>query len=380
MRNGVFAYTWDLVGDPLAAERFAELGVDTVTLQAAYHSVRATTAWHPRHRVVHAQHAAAYFSFRPDRWKGMRLRPAAPAWGVHDDDRFGTASAALTGAGLRTEAWIVLTHSSVLGRTAPDLTVCNAFDERFSYALCPARTEVREYALKLIEEVCDQYDVPALVLEACGWLGFEHGSHHEKTDGADLSPCARDLLSICLCTACLPRLSDRGVDVAQLVTDIRTAVDRELQYGVPAGANLIEALGQERAQAVFDHRREVIAGFVRDATDLAAGRELLLMATDDPQVTGPDVGVDYAAVTPDALVVKCWDDDEAAIGRVKAAAARTSVPLIANVTALGERPAELPLLAARLMAAGASGLRIYHAGLASPARRTAIRSTIEEVR
>lgn len=137
VRHGAFAYTWDLVGDPAAAARFADLGIDTVTLQAAYHSVRATTAWHPSHRVVHADHAAAYFRLRPERWRG--LRPLAPTWGVDDEDRFGTASAALAAAGLRTEAWVVLTHSSVLGRSEPSLAVRNAYDEVFSYALCPAQ-------------------------------------------------------------------------------------------------------------------------------------------------------------------------------------------------------------------------------------------------
>jgi hypothetical protein len=380
MRHGAFAYTWDLIGDPDAAARFADLGVDTVTLQAAYHSVRATTAWHPRHRIVHAGHAAAYFRFRADRWHGQRLRPAAPAWGVHDDDRFGTASAALKAAGLRTEAWIVLTHSSLLGRSAPDLTVCNAFGERFSYALCPAQPEVQIYSLKLVQEVCEQYDVPALMLEACGWLGFEHGSHHEKTDGADLSSCARDLLSICLCAACSARLAERNVDLPRLSAVIRTTVDRELQYGVPAGADLSEALGADVAQAVFDHRRDVIGELVRDLAAVAGDRELLLMATDDPQVTGPDVGIEYTAVSPDAFVVKCWDDDETAIRKVKAAVGRTSTPLIANVTALGERPDELPSLTSRLIAAGAAEVRYYHAGLASPARQAAIRAAVQEVR
>ena len=93
VRHGAFAYTWDLVGDPSAAARIAGLGVDTVTLQAAYHSVRATTAWHPAHRVVHADHAAAYFRIRPERWRG--LRPLPPSWGVEDEDPFGTATAAL---------------------------------------------------------------------------------------------------------------------------------------------------------------------------------------------------------------------------------------------------------------------------------------------
>ncbi|MFI5712881.1 hypothetical protein [Kribbella sp. NPDC051620] len=374
VRHGAFAYTWDLVGDPSAAARFADLGIDTVTLQAAYHSVRATTAWHPAHRVVHADHAAAYFRIRPSRWRG--LRPLAPTWGVDDEDRFGTASAALSAAGLRTEAWVVLTHSSVLGRSNPSLAVRNAYDEVFSYALCPAQPAVHDYALTLVQEICEQYDVPALVLEACGWLGFEHASQHEKTSGADLSACARDLLSICLCSACAALLT---LDVPELAVDIRSVVDRELQEGIYAGSNLADALGASRAAEIYRHRQSVITGLVREAAGLAGSGELLLMATDDPQVTGPDVGVDLTGVEAAGFVLKCWDDDEAAIARVKAAAGRTGVPLVANVNALGERPSELPALAARLVAAGASELRYYHAGLASPARQAAIRAAVQEV-
>jgi hypothetical protein len=222
--------------------------------------------------------------------------------------------------------------------------------------------------------------VSALMLEACGWLGFEHASLHEKTAGADLSVCAKDLLSICLCTACAPALADRDVDVVELSRDIRAVVDRELQEGVPAGQNLIEALGYRRAQAVYEHRSGVITRLVEDARGLARGREVSLMATDDPQVTGPDVGVDLTAFSrpPAAYVLKCWDDEEAAIGRMKAAAARTEVPLIANVNALGEGPEDLPALAARLVAAGASELRYYHAGLASLARQAAIREAVAQ--
>jgi hypothetical protein len=375
VRHGAFAYTWDLVGDPSAAARFADLGIDTVTLQAAYHSVRATTAWHPAHRVVHADHAAAYFRIRPERWRG--LRPLAPAWGVDAEDRFGTATAALSAAGLRTEAWVVLTHSSVLGRSAPSLAVRNAYDEVFSYALCPAQPAVHDYALTIVREICEQYDVPALVLEACGWLGFEHASQHEKTSGADLSACARDLLSICLCPACAARLE---LDSAELAADVRSVVDRELQEGIRAGSNLADALGAERADAIYRHRRSVISGLVREAAGLAGTRELLLMATDDPQVTGPDVGVELAGFeAASAFVLKCWDEEEAAIARMKSAAGRTGVPLVANVNALGERPSELPALAARLVAAGASEVRYYHAGLASPARQAAIRAAVQEV-
>jgi hypothetical protein len=379
VRHGAFAYTWDLVGDPAGATRIAELGVGTVTLQAAYHSVRATTAWHPRHRIVHAEHAAAYFRLRPDRWRDLRLQPPVPTWAVDDDDRFGTAFATLTDAGLRTEAWIVLTHASVLGRSAPDLVVRNAYGERFAHALCPAQPDVRAYALRLVEEICDQYDVPALMLEACGWLGFDHLSAHEKTGGADLSPGARDLLSICLCPACSQALQ---LDVNELSADIRRLLDRELQDGVQVADQLVDALGPDRAQALYDHRSGVMSGLARDITAAAGEREILLMATDNPQVTGPDVGIDLAgfASPPSAYTVKCWDDEESAIARLKAASARTKVPLVANVNALGDRPADLRSLTSQLVAAGAQELRYYHAGLASPARRAAIRAAVQEVK
>lgn len=227
-----------------------------------------------------------------------------------------------------------------------------------------------------MQEICEQYDVPALVLEACGWLGFEHASQHEKTSGADLSACARDLLSICLCPACAASLA---LDVGELAADIRAVVDRELQEGTHAGAGLADAIGAERALEIYRHRRSVIGGLVREAGGLADGRDVLLMATDDPQVTGPDVGVELNGVEVAAFVLKCWDDEEAAISRMKAAGTRTGVPLVANVNALGERPSELPGLVARLVAAGASEVRYYHAGLASPARLAAIRAAVQEV-
>ncbi|GAB3938376.1 hypothetical protein GCM10029976_052770 [Kribbella albertanoniae] len=360
MSHGVFAYTWDLVGDPEAAARIAGLGAGTVTLQAAYHSVRGITPWHPAHRVVHAEHAAAYFPLCEDRWPG--LRPLAPSWGVDNPDRFGTAAAALTAAGMAVEAWLVLTHSSAVGSAHPDVTVRNAYGERYPYALCPSHQAVRDYALTIVSEVCSQYDVD-LMLEACGWLGFDHGSHHEKTEGAELSATARRLLSLCFCPACRTAI---GPEADRLARAVRSAVDSELQGSGPA--ELVDAA------ALLAHRTTVIGELVSEAKSLASHRRLLLMATDDPWVTGPDVGVDFQTVTPDAFVLKCWGDTQAAVRQLKAAAERTTIPLIANVTALDTEWNGVT----ELLQAGASGVRYYHAGLASKARLDRIRTAVAE--
>ncbi|MFE6163988.1 hypothetical protein ACFQ7F_34310 [Streptomyces sp. NPDC056486] len=375
--SGAFAYTWDLVGDPGAAERIAALGVGSVVLQAAYHSARAMTPYHPVHRTVHATHSATYFPLDPGPWRGARLRPTAPGWAVDVPDRFGSAATALRGQGLRVEAWLVLTHGTALGEQAPELTVRNAFDERYGYALCPAQPDVASYIRRLVRSFCTRYDtteVPTLMLEACGWLGFEHGSQHEKTAGSDLTRAARDLLSVCLCAACRTGIAAAGADPTELAHAVRRTVDTELRGGARA-RTLHEALGEQAATALLRHRQSVIEQLTRDVAAVAPGRELLLMADGDRQATGPDVGLDLGRFQgrADALVLKCWDDENRSVARVEAAVRATDRPVIANVSVLEEHPARVTGRVARLLEAGAQQIRYYHAGLASPARLQALR-------
>ncbi|MGW4106151.1 hypothetical protein ACWEGV_24300, partial [Streptomyces sp. NPDC004976] len=61
MKASAFVYPWDVNGDPEAPARIAALGTAQVTLASAYHSTRALTPRHPRHRVVTAEHAAVLY-------------------------------------------------------------------------------------------------------------------------------------------------------------------------------------------------------------------------------------------------------------------------------------------------------------------------------
>jgi hypothetical protein len=351
--RGVFCYPWDIVGDPAAAERIAALGVRTVTLAAAYHSVRAITPHHPAHRVVQAHHAAVYFPVRPHAWQDRRLRPVAPSWGVPDPDPFGTAAAALRSAGLEVEAWVVLTHNTRLGLAYPDLSVRNTCGDRYPYALCPAHPEVREYVRTLVGEVAALPELSGLVLEACGWLGVDHGGHHDKT-GTDLSSGERELLSVCVCDACAGVLG---------TTDAATLLD------------------PDHRSLLYAHRARVIEDLLRDVRSVAGGLPITLMATDGLGHTGPDVGVDLAATAPlvDTYLLKCWGAQDEAAAALAAAADRVDVPLLANVNFLdpgNDDPAVLGNRLRRLEQAGADGLRLYHAGLAPAPRLEALRQAI----
>lgn len=363
------AYPWDVVGDPAFADRAAGHGLATVALAAAYHSTRAATPLHPLRQLVDAPWAALYRPVRESVWGGRRLRPLAPAW-MSTPDSFGTAAEAVRAAGLRVSAWVVLTHNTRLGTECPDVAVVSCFGDRFPYALCPAWAEVREYAATLAAEAADGAD--EVSLEACGQLGITHLAHHEKTDGA-WTPAAQRWLSVCCCAACQGLWSDRGLDPVEVVATLRSAVlaeaeGREGREGAVPFADELLAVRQRSTDLL---RAEVLAGLSVPVT---------LHAHPDPWVTGASPGLTpTAAAEVTALVVPAWPVEPATV-EVVTAAVTTGRPVDAYVTVLPPATDDVPAHAARLVEAGATGLAIYHLGLAPSWRQGIVGGLCEAAR
>ncbi|GAA4926564.1 hypothetical protein GCM10023224_01700 [Streptomonospora halophila] len=381
--NTVYAYPWDVVGDPGAPDRLAGLGAGSVAVAASYHTARAATPRHPGHRFVHARHAACYVPVTPDAWQGSRLVPGRPDW-VAGDDSFAAARTALRAAGLAVPAWVVLTHNSLLGAAHPDLTVRNAFGEHYEYALCPASAEVRDYCARLVAEVVALGEPDGLILEACGPLGVRHGGHHEKTEGAEYTPVQLDLLSLCCCAACDRRYRDAGVDPADLVRRVRAGVD-----AAEPPPSVEEALGPLAAPV-----RRVRTGLAAELRSLLLGRarelrpgiRVAVHASADAWATGPfaTVADDPGGPAADCLVGTCWTPDEEAAAGLAGLAAQArpaDADVGAYVLALPPRPADPADLERRLdlyADAGATEFHVYHGGLASARRLAQIRRALAE--
>lgn len=372
--NTVYAYPWDVVGDPAAPDRLAGLSADAVAVAASYHTTRAATPHHPDHRMVAARTAACYVPVRPSVWKDSRLVPAEPDW-VTGSDPFGAARDALRGADLAVHAWVVLTHNSLLGAAHPDLTVRNAFGDRYSYALCPAAPDVAAYCELLVDEVMTQGEPDGLVLEACGPLGARHGGHHEKTDGADWTATQLDLLSLCFCAACRERYHARGLDATELAARVRAAVD-----AADPPASVEVALGP-LAAPVRELRVDIAASLagrlVRRAREKRPDIRIATHAAADPWSTGPFATVAGGVPEVDCVVGTCWGSPEAAEAGLAAlrGLAPPDVDIGAYVLALPPQPADpadLGALLDRLAAAGANEFHLYHGGLASTPRLAAI--------
>ncbi|MBP2330934.1 hypothetical protein JOF56_011319 [Kibdelosporangium banguiense] len=366
MKTVAHVYPWDVVGDPAAAQRYAELGVDAVALAASYHTVRAATPLHPEHRLIDARHAAFYLPVREEAWQGKRLRPAEPSWVAADSYR--AARDALKAAGLPVYAWTVLTHSSRLGDLHPDVTVVNAFGDRYPYALCPSNQDVVEYCRTLVEEIIKVGQPDGIILEACGALGFVHGGHHEKTEGADWDPARQKLLSICFCAGCTARYEDADGLRAQI-----RAEDQNVE--------LPGWVADARTSVAADLRKLLVTRIRELAPDI----RVIVHANSDPWATGP-----FATVAPqvgvevDALVAMAWPGPDASAPNIRALRKIAPDTRIAGyVLALPPKPADGAAMLAEMRALAEEGVEefhLYHAGLASAARLDAIRDAVSALR
>ncbi|HEY7592638.1 MAG TPA: hypothetical protein VH969_05735 [Actinophytocola sp.] len=360
MRVTGHAYPWDVLGDASFARRVAALGVSTVALAAAYHATRAATPLHPGRQLVDARHAALYRPVRASVWSSRRLCPIEPDW-MSTEDSFGAAADELRAAGLRVAAWVVLTHNSRLGRECPDVAVVNCFGERYAYALCPSWPEVREYAALLAAEAAR--DADEVSLEACGQLGVTHGSHHEKSDGAWTSA-ARQWLSVCCCAACQAGWSARGLDPPWVVSTLRDAIRSEAS-GLAGVVPFADALLATRHAAT---------DLLREAVLSELDVPVRLHAHPDPWETGSSPGLTPSAADSVAsLTVPAWSTAPETADLV-VHAARAGGQVDAYVTVLPPAEAtDLPDHARRLHEAGATGVNLYHLGLAPRWRHPLLR-------
>ncbi|WP_405986449.1 hypothetical protein [Streptomyces sp. NBC_00872] len=399
MRTSVFLYPWDVVGDPDAPARIAELGVQQVTLASAYHSTRALTPRHPRHRVVTAEHAAVLYPPDPARWAGHDLRPY-PAGDWAPGDAHGEAAAALTDAGLDVHTWAILAHSSRLGAEHPATSVVNAYGDRYPWAPCIARPEVAGYLTELAAEAAVRPGAHGTELESCGWYGLAHLHAHDKIAGVGLGDAAQYLMSLCFCSVCREGYEGLGAEPDELASAVRRALEPGWAAGsAEAGRSGIEKLlGADLAAVTLDWRGGIARTFQESAVAAVRaaagpGFQVLLHADPVPYHTGANAGVDPAHIlgVADGVVLPCAGG---AAGTVlppfadhRSASAASAVPaaspvLAANfnvVSGMGGSPASLAEDAARAKELGATELRLYHAGLASDADLTAVASALSHL-
>lgn len=384
MKASTFVYPWDVNGDPEAPGRIAALGVRQVTLAAAYHSTRALTPRHPRHRIVTAEHAAVLYP-ADARWEGRTLRPY-PAGDWAPGDAFGEAAAALVDAGLEVHTWVVLAHNSRLGAEHPDTSVVNAYGDRYPWAPCIAQPATRAYLVDLAAEAAVRPGAHGTELESLGWYGLQHLHAHDKTGGVPLGDAGMYLMALCFCPACAEGYGAQGLDADELAAAVRAALE-PLWQGTVADegwAGVEKLLGESNAAATRAWRDET-ARTLQEAAVRAVRRaapdgfQVLLHADPVTYHVGANPGVDpeHILSVADGVVVPCAGGP--GLLTPFAEQGREGAVIAANfgvVSGMGGSPGTLASDTARARELGATEIRLYHAGLASDGDLVAVREAL----
>ncbi|NEB76959.1 hypothetical protein G3I40_17290 [Streptomyces sp. SID14478] len=386
MKTSAFVYPWDVNGDPDAARRIAALGVQQVTLAAAYHSTRALTPRHPHRRIVTAEHAAVLYPADEQRWQGRELRPyAAGDWAP--GDAYGEAAAALADAGLDVHTWVVLAHNSRMGAEHPATSVVNAYGDRYPWAPCIAQPATRAYLVDLAAEAATRPGARGTELESLGWYGLAHLHAHDKTAGVGLGEAGQYLMSLCFCPDCRTGYGAQGLDAEELAGKVRAALEpvwraETADEGWPTVEKL---LGEATATATRAYRDATARGLQEDAVAAVRaaapdGFQVLLHASPVPYHCGANVGVDPVHIlsVADGVVVPCTGG----AGLLRPFAEQGTGVVAANLTVvrgMGGSPGTLgdDIRAARDL--GANQVRLYHAGLASDADLSAVTEALAKV-
>ncbi|WP_182254904.1 hypothetical protein [Microbacterium esteraromaticum] len=180
-------------------------------------------------------------------------------------------------------AWIVGLHSSSVAQRFPELAIINAFDHRFTHALCPAQHAVVEHAMALVRQAVSA-DVDGLDLEAFGYLGWPHTGEHLKS-GEALRPIDEWLLGLCFCESCRAGYMAEGLDADGVRQLVRIAIGEQLRRPRPASASTaddaVDALGEDIVTHVLAARAAVTAALVHEVVAAAEGVPVALRVTTD---------------------------------------------------------------------------------------------------
>jgi hypothetical protein len=236
MYRALYTYAWDLL-DKSPAQTIAEFqdyGLNTLTLATSYHAGKFIRPHSADGKVYFPEDGTVYF--RANMQAYGRLKPQINSL-IQDQD---VLADFCESAAIAVNGWTVLLHNTRLGMLHPDVSVSNAFGDRYYYSLCPSHPDVREYAIALCRDLTENYDISGLSLETPGFLPFEHGFHHEFAQ-VPQNPWLSTLLGLCFCEHCVRSAQNEDIDTATLQRQVTQWINAYLNSEVTVPADMAMA-------------------------------------------------------------------------------------------------------------------------------------------
>jgi hypothetical protein len=279
--------------------RLRDLGVVELSMATSYHDGRWLTPWHPERRVRFLEDGCVHFRPASD-YGELQPMPSSevPAAGPSALQQLCAAAPAV---GLRVRAWTVFGHNTRLGVMHPEVTVENAFGDRYPYALCPSQPAVQQYHAAMVADLASHQGLGSIELEALGQMGIQHSSHHDKKSFQPAGLLAF-ALSACFCSACLATHAKLGSHGALLREQVRAFVtaqttDADAMDPPTAARSDTELDAQQHhwVEAVLTVRNHTIVELATKITAVGGACARAVQVHPDRWFTGSQLSMESAA-------------------------------------------------------------------------------------
>ncbi len=233
MYSGLWMYAWDLADEGIDRVMgwAAGSGITALQIAGSYHAGWFIHPHNPKCRAFMTEDGCVYFQPAHDLYDKTILKPKVASV-CAKTDWMREAGKRLDKHGLKLVSWTVCAHNTRLGLLHPECTVRNCFGDSYPHALCPANPHVRAYLCALCHDLANNLPLHAVQLESPGYMGLQHGHHHER-DLTVLSSLEVALMDLCFCDSCVRAAEGKHVDIHR----VRASVKAILESGMAAAPN-----------------------------------------------------------------------------------------------------------------------------------------------
>ncbi len=306
----LWAYPWDLHDAGVDATVRAlrdDVGLDGISLAAAYHTFEMLRPRSPDRLLLQAAEAAVYFRPQLDLYRDTRIKPHVSPL-MNGADWYAEAADAARPVGLDLVAWTVFLHNSYQARRHPECAQVSCTGDISSAVLCPANPDVRSFAAALAKDLATNYGIAVLECESLAYGGFGHIHYHSKY-GVELGRSDRFILSLCFCSACREAARAADLDPDSLSRDLESRIRSALLSGSPVPGTPDQLL--EEIPGLADHvrMREDIVTSLLEEVRTAAGVPVSFIFMGDRLTSGGDRS--RIASLADSVETLSYTDDPA---------------------------------------------------------------------
>ena len=268
-QKAIWTYPWDLIDtdmDTIVSQLAEEIGINTISLATAYHSVEHLSPLAYGGKIFCSAIASLYFQPTTEFCQKSPLSPNIHPL-AQDNSILDRLVKSCHQKGIKPKSWTVYLHNSFLGTSYHDCAQQNVYGDYYNYGLCPANPQVRAYAIALSQEL-ENRGIEIIEIESLSYMGFGHSHYHSKF-GVDFGS-AKTLIDLCFCSSCRQSGAEVNIDISSLADQVKSALDIVFSQGrtnlswqdyldkIPALTNYIQ-MQEQVVESLLDAIRKAVS-------------------------------------------------------------------------------------------------------------------------